>query len=230
MTKLKEFLIFKICQFLEYSFIKINSLFKTKGVIVMFHHITDEELDVIPCCKCKIDRFTTIINELTHEYEFIHLKNINNTCIKNKFAIITFDDGCKDVFTNAYPILKKKNIPFTVYITQNFINKPGYMTEEDILCLNNDPLVTIGYHTRSHIKLKYCKNFKSECNVEKFSKFIRKDINYFAYPYGRIYEIGIKSIIFISKTKFKNAVGTINAPITRFSLLFRFYLPRIIIE
>ena len=66
--------------------------------------------------------------------------------------------------------------------------------------------------------------------MTKFSKFIGKDINYFAYPYGRIYEIGIKSILFISKTKFKNAVGTINAPITRFSLLFKYYLPRVIIE
>lgn len=230
MIKLKNFLIFKLCQFIENIFIKINSLFKTKGIIVMFHHITDEELDIIPCCKCKTDRFTTIINNLTHEYEFIHLQDLSNPFRKNKFAIITFDDGCKDVYTNAYPILKNKNIPFTVYITQDFINKPGYMTEEDILCLNDEPLVTIGYHTKSHIKLKYCKNYESECNVTKFSKFIGKDINYFAYPYGRIYEIGIKSILFISKTKFKNAVGTINAPITRFSLLFKYYLPRVIIE
>ena len=230
MIKLKDFLFFKICQFIEFCFINFNSLFETKGIIVMFHHITDEDLDVISCCKCKINRFTTIIDNLTQEYELIHLHNIFNKQRKNKYAVITFDDGCKDVYTNAYPILKEKNIPFTIYITMDFINKPGYMSEEDILSLNKDPLVTIGYHTQSHIKLKYCNDFNNECNSEKLSKLIGKDIDYFAYPYGRLFEIGFKSISYISKTKFKNAVGTINAPLTKFSLTFKHYLPRVIIE
>lgn len=36
---------------------------------------------------------------------------------KKKKAVITFDDGWMDAYMNAYPFLKRYNIPFTVYIT-----------------------------------------------------------------------------------------------------------------
>lgn len=230
MINLKERLIFKIYHFIELIFIKINSMFKSKGIIVMFHHITNEDLDIMSCCKCKVDRFSTIINHLIENYELIHLRNLYTNDSKKKIAIITFDDGCKDVYTNAYPILKMYKIPFTVYVTQDFINKPGYMTEDELLSLDKDPLVTIGYHTKTHVKLRFCKNKESECSPRKLANFLAKDILNFAYPYGKLHEIGFKSIFFISMGKYDNAVGTIDAPLTKFSLLFRYYLPRVVIE
>ena len=42
---------------------------------------------------------------------------------QNKFVNITFDDGFEDIYTNAYPILKKHRIPFTVYLSTDFIKK-----------------------------------------------------------------------------------------------------------
>jgi peptidoglycan/xylan/chitin deacetylase (PgdA/CDA1 family) len=32
----------------------------------------------------------------------------------NRFACLTFDGGCKDVITQAYPVLRKYGVPFTV--------------------------------------------------------------------------------------------------------------------
>ena len=40
--------------------------------------------------------------------------------IDKKFVIFTFDDGYVDNLTYAYPVFKKYNAPFTVYITTNF--------------------------------------------------------------------------------------------------------------
>jgi peptidoglycan/xylan/chitin deacetylase (PgdA/CDA1 family) len=34
----------------------------------------------------------------------------------NRFASLTFDGGCKDVVTDAYPVLSKHRVPFTVYL------------------------------------------------------------------------------------------------------------------
>jgi peptidoglycan/xylan/chitin deacetylase (PgdA/CDA1 family) len=42
---------------------------------------------------------------------------------KKKFVNISFDDGFHDIFHYAYPILKKHNIPFTIYLTTNFPDK-----------------------------------------------------------------------------------------------------------
>ena len=36
--------------------------------------------------------------------------------------MITFDDGYHNVFSNAYPFLKKNNIPMTFYVTSGFID------------------------------------------------------------------------------------------------------------
>lgn len=38
----------------------------------------------------------------------------------SKFVAFTFDDGYIDNYTVAYPILKKHQVPFTIYITTNF--------------------------------------------------------------------------------------------------------------
>jgi peptidoglycan/xylan/chitin deacetylase (PgdA/CDA1 family) len=38
----------------------------------------------------------------------------------NRFACLTFDGGCKDVITSAYPVLARHGVPFTVYLPTAF--------------------------------------------------------------------------------------------------------------
>jgi peptidoglycan/xylan/chitin deacetylase (PgdA/CDA1 family) len=45
------------------------------------------------------------------------LSNFNNFKSKDKFVVLTFDDGYVDNLTYAYPIFKRYNIPFTIYVT-----------------------------------------------------------------------------------------------------------------
>lgn len=53
-----------------------------------------------------------------------------------KFVAFTFDDGYKDNFSIAYPILKKHNIPFAIYVTTNFPDQRSilwwYLLEETV--------------------------------------------------------------------------------------------------
>lgn len=39
---------------------------------------------------------------------------------KKKLANVSFDDGFVDVYTNAFPVLRKHDIPFTIYLTTDF--------------------------------------------------------------------------------------------------------------
>jgi peptidoglycan/xylan/chitin deacetylase (PgdA/CDA1 family) len=46
----------------------------------------------------------------------------------NRFACLTFDGGCKDVITQAYPVLSKHGVPFTSTCRPRFRTasaKPG---------------------------------------------------------------------------------------------------------
>ena len=50
-----------------------------------------------------------------------------------KFALITFDDIPESVFTNAYPILKKYNIPFTIFVAIKYIGEKGFISKEQFV-------------------------------------------------------------------------------------------------
>lgn len=209
---------------------KINNLFPEKGIVVMFHRVTDKPTDVLPCCVCSNIRFKEIIKELSEKYTFIDISDLFKENRKI-IAVITFDDCYEDVYLNAYPILKKQGIPFTLFISSRLINQKDYITWEQILEMEKDPLVTIGYHTNSHSKLIECKDKKEEIITSKYEleNKLSYKINYFAYPFGKLYEIGVKSIFQASK-EYSLSFGTANAKLTAFSMFFKNYLPRITIQ
>ena len=64
-----------------------------------------------------------------------------------KIALITFDDGYDSDYKYVLPILKKYNIPATLFITGSYINKTGYLTEQQLLELSKDDLIEIGNHS-----------------------------------------------------------------------------------
>jgi|GEM_PF-2050586 len=52
-------------------------------------------------------------------YRFVSLEDVVKRASSSKparMAAITFDDGFKDLFQNAYPILKRRRIPFTLFL------------------------------------------------------------------------------------------------------------------
>lgn len=220
----------KIAIQIEILFCKFNLLFPEKGKILMFHHISNEDIDVMDCCKCKIDRFKEIIEEVQAKYKIVSIDDIYNEHA-DRYAVITFDDGCKDVFKNAYPYLKEHHIPFTVYIVSSYIGTQGYISKEEILEYAKDPLVTIGFHTVSHKNLRVNKHIDNEMWKGKadLEDMIGKKIYHFAFPYGKIINIGIKSIVYGMRLDYKTVVSTFDTHLSVFTLLFPKFLPRTII-
>jgi peptidoglycan/xylan/chitin deacetylase (PgdA/CDA1 family) len=54
----------------------------------------------------------------------------------NRFACLTFDGGCKDVITQAYPVLAKHGVPFTVYLPTAFpdgLGEAWWLALEDMI-------------------------------------------------------------------------------------------------
>jgi len=62
-------------------------------------------------------------------HTFVHFSDLKKEETKDlrKPTIIFFDDGFKDVAVNALPILKKLNIPATVFITTGLIDRTCFM-------------------------------------------------------------------------------------------------------
>lgn len=51
------------------------------------------------------------------------------------FALVTFDDGYRDYFEHAYPILKALGIPALVFLSTVFMDEPGRLLWPDLLHL-----------------------------------------------------------------------------------------------
>jgi peptidoglycan/xylan/chitin deacetylase (PgdA/CDA1 family) len=65
-------------------------------------------------------------------YRFISLDYLYDILLNKKkidfrFICLTLDDGYRDNLTFAYSILKKRDIPFTVYVTNCFPNRNGIL-------------------------------------------------------------------------------------------------------
>lgn len=107
----------------------------------------------------------------------------------SKPIILTFDDGYRDFYTDAFPLLKKYNMKATIYVVSQFLNKPNYLTVDQLKELAASPLITVGAHTRHHVSLTNVSlnEAKTEISGSKtdLEKLLGIKVLQFAYPYGR---------------------------------------------
>lgn len=97
-------------------------------IILAFHrikhfdnHILDHRIGVI-----EPDIFKKVINFLQKSgYTFVALSDLKSDFknkLNGKIAVLTFDDGYRDLYTNVYPILKSKGIPYTLFLTTSSVD------------------------------------------------------------------------------------------------------------
>jgi peptidoglycan/xylan/chitin deacetylase (PgdA/CDA1 family) len=103
---------------------------------------------------------------------------------------VTFDDGYADNLHVVAPLLVERSIPFTVFVTSDFIrgNMNGFLTPDELKQLAQVPGATIGAHGRSHCNLTQCSDqeLKSELADSKhyLEDLIGMSVKSLAYPYG----------------------------------------------
>jgi peptidoglycan/xylan/chitin deacetylase (PgdA/CDA1 family) len=105
----------------------VRSWFKKHKVVVLAYHRVDLDSNypwtITPVTP---DIFELEMEYLHRNYHVIPLDELCNALenldeLPPNTAVVTIDDGYKDVYTNAYPVLKKYNIPATVFLTTGLI-------------------------------------------------------------------------------------------------------------
>lgn len=194
--------------------------------ILMFHHIDDGNLIVKSGCILDKEEFIKIIDS---GIEFVSLSECMHKV--NKCAI-TFDDGLADLYRIAYPELKKRNIPFTVFIVTDFLDKEGYITTEELKEMSSDPLITVGSHGITHDILKGMdiEKQRDELNKSKeiLQKIINKDVELFAYSHGQYDKITLRLLKELNC--YKNAFSASSFPINIYTKHWKYRIPRVNID
>ena len=142
---------------------------------------------------------------------FINPKNFENELKNNKIQrkiLLTIDDGFLSFYKNAWPILKKKKIPFILFVSTREVGAFNYMTWDQIREISNENFVEIGNHSHTHEYLVEEKSELIKNDIEKsisiFKKELGRNSDFFSYPFGE-YSIEFKEII--KSFNFKYAFG-----------------------
>ena len=105
---------------------------------------------------------------------------------------ITFDDGYKDNLYTVAPILVDHGIPFTVFVTSDFIQNenPEYLTPGELRELSKLPGVNIGVHGATHTPFTELDDSVLAKELSSGKKYLEdltgKEISSIAYPHGRV--------------------------------------------
>jgi peptidoglycan/xylan/chitin deacetylase (PgdA/CDA1 family) len=187
--------------------------------ILMYHYVeyvkdrkdlTRQSLDIEPAI------FDEQIKSLVDaHFTFLTMADVGDIIDGNKElpsqpVVLTFDDGYRDFYTDAYPILRKYNVKATAYVVPGFFDQPNYMLTSQIKILAKDDNIELGAHTMHHVWLKDMTSFLAEREISqskyKLEDLIHKPVVSFAYPYGAFDN---SAIDLAKKAGFVTAVSTI---------------------
>lgn len=131
--------------------------------------------------------------------------------LPKKPVLLTFDDGYRDFYTDAFSILKGYNIKATAYVVSEFLDKSNYMLAWQLKQVAQSGLVEIGAHTVHHYSLGWSDPALVKYEIEESKKQLEKLIGIpivsFAYPDGSFDDQAIK---LVKEAGFKSAVTTIH--------------------
>ena len=189
----------------KYNLLNENNLGK-KVPILMYHAVSDNTWGD-STLFVSINNFEKQMKYLNDNgFTTLFLSEIDSAKNYDKPIIITFDDGYKNIYDYAYPILKNYNLKSSFYLISDWMDGDTYISPEIAVELDKSNLFEIGVHTKTHVKLatldydnQYNEIIGSKNTLEKL---LNKKINTIAYPYGSYN----KDTINITKSSFDYAV------------------------
>lgn len=130
----------------------------------------------------------------THHYNVMSLEDLvalirDKKKIPPKSIAITFDDGYRDNYIFAFPLLKKYNLPVTIFVIVNKIGESDMLSWDEIKAMQDSGIIAFGSHTLDHLCLI---DIKSDEGLRKqifdskiiLEEKLKQPVNAFSYPVG----------------------------------------------
>lgn len=125
--------------------------------------------------------YQTILPDQLYDYL------VYDTPLPTKPVMITFDDTREEQFTIGAAEMKKQGLKGVFFIMTVSINRPNYMTKDQIKSLADNGHVIAAHTWDHHMVTKYSGedwNTQLVKPKRKLEEIIGKPVDYFAYPFG----------------------------------------------
>lgn len=175
---------------------------RNRAVIVAFHRISDSSAGAsLNCSPAMFARFCEFFEKYFTVTPLAELlASLQRKEPIGSKLVITFDDGYKDNFEVAAPLLKQRELPATFFVATDFIGSrtipfwdaedgfaSSWMGWDDVEALHEMGF-DIGGHTLSHANLGEVDLGEARKEVlgcrESLEGALRVPIRHFAYPFG----------------------------------------------
>lgn len=179
-----------------------RTLLGDRGVVVAFHRVSDLYRDPLTCSVEMFERFCEFFRR---HFTVVPLSETVRRLERGEplagTLAVSFDDGYRDNFEFAAPVLSSLGLPATFFVVSDFLGTstiapwdraltpaPAWMTWNEARQLH-DAGFTIGAHTRTHANLGEVFGARAEWEIsgskDEIEARLGTAVELFAYPFGR---------------------------------------------
>ena len=125
------------------------------AVILVYHHVAADTPPSTSVDPATFERHLDYLAE--HGYRVRPLPEVLDRLqagepVPDKTVVLTFDDAYRSVYSEAWPRLRERGWPFSVFVSTQYIDQglSNYMDWGQLRELRQAPGVTLGNHTHGH--------------------------------------------------------------------------------
>lgn len=161
---------------------------KNRLTIIYFHEVVSIG-EGFSYQKIEVDKFEKQMSYIQKKgYKTLFFSELEEP-LPEKSMIVSFDDGFRSVYENAYPIMKKYGIKANVYLPTKYIgNDRKFMNWDMVKELQQTGLFEFAGHTHTHVDIRTLTEKKIREEVEKSNIIMLEKLGYtptaFCMPFG----------------------------------------------
>ena len=211
-----------LCLFLRRKVFK-----RHRSIVLTYHSIRDDQKR--PDISVPTSMFRRQMAYLRKRFNVLPLhellKNRARRAVMSKDELaITFDDGYKDNFLNAFAILREYKLPATIFLISAQIGKNDEFLKPDEIKIMQANNVEFASHTAHHLVLAEVDSKTAEEEITsskaELENILNDKVEFFAYPKGKKKHFNERTKALIEKAGYKAAFTTENGAINSKSDFF----------
>ncbi|MBP2640566.1 MAG: polysaccharide deacetylase [Firmicutes bacterium] len=159
--------------------------------VLAYHMVGAEEEELYSVSPAEFDRQLAYLKE--NGYTAVSLQEMfsgfaGTTVLPTKPVIITFDDGYRDNYLTALPILEKHGMKATVFVVAGQAGQGEYLSWDQVRALHKRG-TEIGSHTMNHVALSEISPAEQLREAVESKEILERELGapvvFLAYPYGK---------------------------------------------